>query len=155
MRIKIIQYIKLIAWHMRNAQNSFLWSLDDKPHGDFLEQGFVLLNSFWTRLPCSLLCQQRPVSPCPREGTQLLFAESMDEGYYCLISQEIKDEREWERETRGAYCGEQNKKKRRKLTKVLSKPKSIDRKSKKNCPSVDWGHTWQQLHVSSTEWWTD
>ena len=83
---------------MRNAQNSFLWSLDDKPHGDFLEQGFVLLNSFWTRLPCSLLCQQRPVSPCPREGTQLLFAESMDEGYYCLISQEIKDEREWERQ---------------------------------------------------------
>ena len=45
-------------------------------------------------------------------------------------------ERERERETRAAYCGEQNKK-RRKLTKVLSKPKSIDRKSKKNCPSVD------------------
>lgn len=38
------------------------------------------------------------MSPCPREGTQLLFAESMDEGYYCLISQEIKDERVRERE---------------------------------------------------------
>lgn len=38
------------------------------------------------------------MSPCPREGTQLLFAESMYEGYYCLISQEIKDERVRERE---------------------------------------------------------
>ena len=40
------------------------------------------------------------MSPCPREGTQLLFAESMYEGYYCLIGQEIKDERVRERERR-------------------------------------------------------
>lgn len=77
------------------------------------------------------------MSPCPREGTQLLFAESMYEGYYCLISQEIKDERVRERERQEGPTVDSKIKKKRKLTKVLSKPKSIDRKSKKNCPSVD------------------
>ena len=46
--------------------------------------------------------------------------------------------RESERERQeGPTVESKIKKKRRKLTKVLSKPKSIDRKSKKNCPSVD------------------
>lgn len=46
-----------------------------------------------------------------------------------------KSERERERQEQPTV--ESKIKKEGKLTKVLSKPKSIDRKSKKNCPSVD------------------
>ena len=55
------------------------------------------------------------MSPCPREGTQLLFAESMDEGYYCLISQDIKDERVRERERQEGPTVESKIKKKKKI----------------------------------------
>lgn len=71
---------------------------------------------------------------------QLLLVGRMNEGYFCLISQEIQDQREMrgrerERETgKGDTYGEHREEI---LTKVLSKPQSLGRIWKKSAHGLD------------------